>query len=251
MPFGFELPSFVMGFEDYFMLSFGLNLALSVGFLIIFIFAGRPLLVFLKAKLMGRTILLIGRKDRRAVLMTAKYEGGIQRTRKYGDYVHVPNATLLCHGTTLGLAFEGYGVTLPPYLIKDVENLRNYGVKSYEEIEKLRPEIEKLASTNPNPTSKHYQGLLSSMDNVQNFFKYNINPHTLRATINRSVAEIMKEYRSFDIMKWAFGIGILIFLILLGWSIYQSTLPTAATTGPAAVGGAVGEGAKIVGAGIQ
>lgn len=249
-----------MNLLDMFYYSFTLNM-ITIPLIIIFvIFVGKPLFVFLKAKLMGRTMLLVARKDRRLDFIVGKSEGGMIRTKKYGDFMVIPQtAYLTTTGVSCGLVYEPYGVTLPQEFIDSTTVLRNHGINTYSDMEAL---------TNPNPNPKKLkvigiaeskeskkfsenerkkllanQRVTRAIDNVTNFFKYNINPNTIRATINRSVSEVIQQYHKTDWMK----IAMFALLIMIGGALAYYIITSAGGGGGVvqSVAETVGETTKV------
>lgn len=215
------------GIVDMFYYSFTVNM-IAVPLLVIFIvIVGKPLFVLFKAKITGRTLFLVGRKDRKLDFMTVKYEGGLGRSKKYGDYLIVPDSIYTTtSGVSCGLVFEPYGVTLPKEFIDATSTLRDMGIQRFDEMEKSKEVLDKQFKTEGNPKllSPEEQKLIikarlmaenrmtKSIDSVTNFFKYHVNPHSIRSAVNRSVAEVVEQYHKTD---WA-KITVMIVIILIG-----------------------------------
>ncbi|TRZ54249.1 hypothetical protein D4Q76_02710 [archaeon] len=74
-----------------------------------------------------------------------------------------------------------------------------------------------------------------SIDVVRNFFLYNFNPNTWKATLDRAVSDMKKENKMGDIMKWILPAML---IIMIGVIAYVMVMQSGVQNAASAVGGA-------------
>jgi len=125
--------------------------------------------------------------------------------------------------------------------------------KKFSKKKKLKPEEKKALDESIAIIEQYRTRLFNtvritrSVDNVRNFFKYNINPHSIRATINRVVADVVQDYTKRDWGKIIIWTLILIIGGALAYFIIQSAM-----TGGGSAGGVIKtatDSAKVVSGG--
>lgn len=244
------------------------NISLFLIVLIVFMGAGKLIFPLVIAKFRGRPILLLGRKDRKIDVVPMKMEGGMFRSKQYGDFMVIPESIYsLKNGVSCAIAYEPYGSTLTNELLDSTSTLKEFGFQTFQDLEttdkptEALEDLEKMKNDSEKNLEKHmkiYNSLIKkktltseqkkqmkesimiieqhreklfnlsritrSVDNVRNFFKYNINPHSMRATINRVVADVVQEYTKTDWGKWIIWILILIIGGALAYFIISSAM---------------------------
>ena len=95
--------------------------------LIIILFLTRGVLKpFMKAKLRGRTVMLLPRKDRKIEFIAEDLKGGILSNKNYGDFTVNPNDSYLSpNGVPMFLGYPTLGTSINPKFAKLATLLKN------------------------------------------------------------------------------------------------------------------------------
>jgi len=75
-----------------------------------------------------------------------------------------------------------------------------------------------------------------SIDVVRNFFLYNFNPNTWKATLDRAVSDMKKENKMGDIMKWILPAMLIVIVGVLAYVMIMQSVPHAVAGATGGVG---------------
>lgn len=212
----------IQDLQNYFQYSIAANLLLIAVFAILWIFARGYIFPALWARIKGRPILVVIRKDNSIALRVPNYEAGDLSDGTYGDYIiarsenpEYASVFSFPHGLAGAFVLDNVGMTLSPRLAYDIEKIRDAGILNTEEFELLLQRVERKEDTEEDKNiMKRFQSV--NLTAVENFFKYNLNPNFYRSRLERRVARTLLEQRQIP-WKW---ILIFLLIVLVGAVIY-------------------------------
>jgi len=108
-------------------------------------------------------------------------------------------------------------------VLKDKKSTKEQKDEAEEKLRHYKEYLEKLDRTT------------KSIDVVRNFFLYNFNPNTWKATLDRAVSDMKKENKMSDIMKWILPF---IIIVIVGALAYVMIMQGAAQGAAANIGNA-------------
>lgn len=243
---------------DAFYGSLVINMVLFVFMIIIMLFGYSPI-TFVRAKFGKKILLFVAGRDRLLDIVVGKAMGGVVRTKRYGDYAIIPKTTYVTpNGFRAGIVFEPIGATIDSDMVKNSTYLKSVGVNSFgqfdealqqvnKEKDTVKGEIKEIAKYEKMSREEQlkYKNILIGLDRVtvaiddiKNFFKWNLNPHVMAEAISRATLEGIQDWKKFDIMKWAFALLFLFMGFALAYVIIMS------------VTGTPGSGAGFIGGGL-
>lgn len=257
-----------MNVFDFLNISFALNMASVVVIGLLFFVSRGFIGTLVKARLFGKTPLLVARRDGKMDFLAVVKKSEILRSEKYGDYSIVPKTTYNFGGMRCGLVYESFAGTLTTDFLEAANNLDTSGIRTYDDMETIAPRIKAkmeeisqalnyyaAAMQNKKATKEQkseakkkiaqYKAYLESLgrttksiDVIRNFFLYNFNPNTWKATYDRAVSDMKKESKAGEIMKWVVAFAILAIVAALAYTmIMQGGVQSAAQTVGSATGG--------------
>jgi len=200
---------YIVGDEVIAMAVFGLIAIPVLISIAIILVLTRPALEMLIARILRRPLLLIIRSDRVAEIKAAKYKHGLYVTNPAGVYVAAPNAALILKGagTTIGVAFERYGSTIPRELMAYATEAKKAGIENLDEAENEGFEIEA-------------DGEVIRISDVIGFFKYNLNPQLLYAAVTQAAAAAKGKGMPID-LKVLIPLALIFLLIIMAMMYLQ------------------------------
>lgn len=244
---------------DAFYISLMVNMIIGAFLLIIFLFGYSPI-AFVRAKFGKKILLFVAGRDRLLDIVVGKAMGGVVRTKRYGDYAIIPKTTYVTpNGFRAGIVFEPIGSTIDGDMVKNSTYLKSVGIESFSQFDEALQQAKarkddrvdmikttsKLINYTPEELKKYkqelamYDRVTASIDDIKNFFKWNLNPHVIAEAISRATLEGIQDWKKFDIMKWAFALLFLFMGFALAFVIINSV-----------IGGGAGAGAGFVGGGL-
>jgi len=249
-------PELIVSPVDAFFGSLAINMVLFAVLVILFLFGYSPV-TFVRAKFGKKLLLFVAGRDRLLDIVVGKAMGGVVRTKRYGDYAIIPKTTYVTpNGFRAGIVFEPLGATIDGDFVKNSSYLKSVGVQSFGQFDdalqqvdkekgKIKGEINQLAKFSKltqEDKIKYKNTLIGldrvtvAVDDIKNFFKWNLNPHVMAEAISRATMEGIQDWKKFDIMKWAFALLFLFMGFALAYVIIMSV--TGSPTGGAGfVGG--------------
>jgi hypothetical protein len=171
----------------------------------------KPVFALISSKLKKSPLILLGRQDGAYELHSGKYRYGVVTTKR-GSFLITPESAHPFHNRKIALAYEQLSNTLPKDLIKEVTTLQESGIYDYDQAEKAKEVLTKLAKQKKLKTVD--ATLLKSLTNVINFFKYNTNPAQL-ADKEASILEIEKDKDKKNYML----IGVVVVFVVLAFAV--------------------------------
>ena len=99
--------------------SFGMNMIMFIFIVMMLALGGKPIFTFMKAKLTGKDVLAILKKDKKLVLRTAEEIAGIFKVDKFGSFIITPGSTFLWpNGCTGAVVYGDFGHTQKPRFVQ-------------------------------------------------------------------------------------------------------------------------------------
>lgn len=167
---------------------------------------GKNLRTVFIANLRKSPTLLMYTKGKQALLVTGKKKGGTLDT-EFGPIFLNPDALTNFGSTTIGLAYEEIANTIPIGFIKAASELKEEGIKDYDEAISLEEMLAKNKfeeEQKPDPDDKKVRQLNKTLKNIyyiKDYFKYFLNPSHVNEKISNELQERLGE-RKTDMMKW-------------------------------------------------
>ena len=196
----------------------------AIGFIL---FMGRGVLgATMKARMHGAPLLIKYRNDNRAGFVTGKYSANMVNTPK-GRYIATKGSMIPFYNMRLGICTERSGASLPIKLLEKIRKLVKQGIRSYDEAIKAAPEIKKEIDALEKKDKRKAEvkdrlyflnDLWASIGEVNNFFKYSLNPSLVNEHISNEL-EKKRGKQNINVIMWLVGlagfVGVLGFIIWL------------------------------------
>lgn len=200
-----------------------------IGGMFFVLFFGRGTIgATIKARLSGsNTILVKFRPDGKAKFVSGKYEANMINLGKDQKYAVTPESMIKIDNLQLGYVNERVGATIPPGLLDDVSTLQDEDINSDLEMNQALPEIVKAKEeleqngdkrkTETKQTIIRLGNILRSITNINNFFRYALNPSHMSEHISNELRKKLKK-QNMNVLMWLVGGGV--FIGLLGFVIW-------------------------------
>jgi len=162
---------------------------------IAFLLAGKNARTFFFNELFRRSTVfnIIGRKLR---VMSGKIKGNLVET-SVGDFIINPKSVYYSNNQVF-FTYSNLGANLDLKQVKATEKLSEKGIKDYEQAEAINSLLK--AEGKELVTEINTKEAIS-FDEIENFFKYNINADYVRSVIEHEVASRINT-RLIDVFKW-------------------------------------------------
>lgn len=183
-----------------------------------------PALKFLKASLFGRMILIHPKENRYIDIEAVKLHSCLAQVKGRGYYVIQPKDVYLESTSKVpcALVYGNFALNIDLKMADVAQKLRELGVKFYDEIMKLKEELEKSGK------SLQIKLLGESVDisEIVDYFNTSERSDFIEAEIQRRTAsQIIAKLRTpGDIFKWAVILVIIMIGAVLAYGMLQSIL---------------------------
>jgi len=186
------------------------SIVMFVFLLFIFVNTKGVLGPLLRAKLFGMNNLILLQKDKKLRFSAEKYSGGMIDTKDHGNFMVVPDSMYLSpHGVPTAIAYSDIGTTINPKFVKFTKLLGNgieYTNEKGEKVVQKFENITELEKFNEEWKKKHKDSLIVQaggetlvLQDILNYFKYNINPSFIQSKIENKLAQERLGEKKFPI----------------------------------------------------
>jgi hypothetical protein len=181
---------------------------------IMFLLAGKNARIFFFNELFRKPTVfnIVGRKLR---VFSAEISNNLAKT-KIGDFIINPKSTYYSNNMVF-FTYSNLGANLDLKHVKATEKLSEAGIKDYEQAEKINNLLKTEGKTLVTEIDTKEA---ISFDEIENFFKYNINADYIRSAIEHEVSSRLRTTIA-DVFKWVALIAGIGGLVFIGYIIIQ------------------------------
>lgn len=201
---------------------------------ILVIFIKTPAWTFLTAKF----IILNPSEDRTLRIQKGKKHGSLAHVKKTGYYVIDPDDVYIEPKSKkpVTVAFGNFAIPINIHMAKLVETLHGWGLKNWRDLANyilaLRTWHEKEKKKNPDKKMEDptitFMGTSVPVSIVSDYYNRNERSDFIESEIQRRTASVVmsKLNQSGNILKWILVVGIVAFILLIGFSAVQTMAPS-------------------------
>lgn len=182
----------------------------------------KPFLPYFRAKLDKKDVIFVIGKDNKVRLMPAKYSSGIYtvQTPPY-SFLHKEPRAYRFGDLQCVFVHDGWGVTLSPDFAEVIEELKEKGVTSYEELHRRVEGKETNGKPIPEDEKLHHSDIIRihAFKDIDfgNFLAFvaDMTPTEIRSHIDEYIAKFTEDHNKMMSGKPAGGMNMMTWLIII------------------------------------